>query len=99
MASKITGLLVLISLVITVVLLIFAGLIVAAGTIQVSFVHIGYFFYKKFPDGIFNYLIASMLFSSSLGAPLSWGASLLGAVNSQWWLKTYLAWYILMQIL
>lgn len=99
MASKITGLLALISLIITVVLLIFAGLIVAAGIIQVSFVHIGYFFYETFPDGIFNYLIGSMLFSSSLGAPLSWGASLLGAINSQWWLKTYLAWYIIAQIL
>ncbi len=99
MASKTTGLLVIVSLIITVILLIFAGLIVAAGTIQVSFAQIGIFFYEDLPDGIFNYLIASTLFSSSLGAPLSWGASLLGAINSQWWLKTYLAWYIIIEIL
>ncbi|MBS7250626.1 MAG: hypothetical protein KIH08_08550 [Candidatus Freyarchaeota archaeon] len=99
MASKITGLLVILSLIITVILLIFAGLIVAAGIIQVSFAQMGIFFYESLPDGIFNYLIASTLFSSSLGPPLSWGASLLNAVNSQWWLKTYMAWYIIVEIL
>lgn len=97
MAGK-TGLLVIIHLVVTVILLIFGLMMVAAGTIQVNFTQMGVFFYADLPEGIFNYLIASMLFGSSLGAPLSWGAALLGAINPQWWLKTYFAWYIIMQI-
>jgi uncharacterized membrane protein YdjX (TVP38/TMEM64 family) len=48
--------------------------------------------------GITITLVASMVFGSFLGPPVSWGASLLGAFNSDWWLKSYMAWYIAQQI-
>jgi hypothetical protein len=90
-----TELLVFIHLVVTVILLIFGLMIVAAGTIQVNFAQIGIFSYGGLTEAILDYLVTSMLFGSFLGAPLSWGAALLGIINPYWWLKTYFAWYIL----
>ncbi|MGQ9720051.1 MAG: hypothetical protein ACUVXA_01875 [Candidatus Jordarchaeum sp.] len=94
-----TELLLVVSLLITVLIVIFAGLIVAAGTVQASFANLGLFFYNSPPKGILNFMMGSMLFTSMLGPPLSWGASVLGLFNSNWWMNTYMVWYLLMTLL
>ncbi|MEM2958393.1 MAG: hypothetical protein QW261_08880 [Candidatus Jordarchaeaceae archaeon] len=94
--------LIVISLIVTAIVIIFVALLAVASSLQTlfnDFIMMIILLMGDVATGVRNALIISVVFSSLLGPPLSWGASLLGAINSQWWLKTYLAWYIIAQIL
>lgn len=94
--------LVVLSLIVTAIVIIFVALLAVAGSLQTLFTDYIIAIMLLIGDvteGILRSLLLSMIFGSLLGPPLSWGASLLGAVNPQWWLKTYLAWYIIVEIL
>ncbi|MHA1208731.1 MAG: hypothetical protein ACTSSA_07375 [Candidatus Freyarchaeota archaeon] len=84
------------SLVITLIAVVFTVLLMEAGAIQVGFASISLFLYSAPPQGIIDYMTGSMVFSSMLGPPLSWGVGLLNMLNSNWWLNNYMAWYIIM---
>ncbi len=88
--------LVVLSLIITAIVIIFVALLAVAGSLQTLFNNIMVIalLMGDVARGIRNSLILSVVFSSLLGPPLSWGASLLGALNSDWWLKSYMSWYI-----
>ncbi|MBS7250625.1 MAG: hypothetical protein KIH08_08545 [Candidatus Freyarchaeota archaeon] len=85
------------SLVVTAIVIIFVALLAVAGSLQILFNNYIWMIFLLMVDpsvGIIRSLIGAMIFSSLLGPPLSWGASLLGVFNSDWWLKNYMAWYM-----
>lgn len=87
-----------VSIVITVIVVPLTALLVAAGTIQMHMAAAGIDlvdFAGSPPEGIFNYMVMSKLLTSMLGPPLSAAASLLNAINPNWWLNNYLAWWII----
>lgn len=90
--------LVVVSTVIVVLIVIFAGLLAIAGGIQTLFnSYAGMVFYDPPPEGIFNYM-AGLILVSMAGPPLSWGAALLNAINPNWWLNSYMAWHIIFSL-
>ena len=90
-----------ISLVITAIIVIFISLMAVASNLQIVFntyIWAILILMSSATRGITVTLVASMVFGSFLGPPVSWGAALLGAFNSDWWLKSYMAWYLAQQI-
>ncbi len=86
-----------VSLVIIIITVMFTALLVAAGTIQLHMAAsgidlVGYA--GNPPEGIIRYMIISKLLTSTLGPPLSGAATLLNAINPNWWLNNYFAWII-----
>ncbi|MGQ9720052.1 MAG: hypothetical protein ACUVXA_01880 [Candidatus Jordarchaeum sp.] len=87
-------LIILVSLIITVFVVIFVALLAMAGNIQTMFSgFLGLILFDPPPKGILNFMLASM-FVPMLGPPLSWGASVLGLFNSNWWMNSYMSWYL-----
>ncbi len=101
-----TQLVVVVSLIITVFILIFATLVILAGNVQGM---IAPFTYEaadaaysgviSVQDGLMLSIIYSAMIPSILGAPLSWGAAALGLFNSNFGMSSFLGWYMLIQIL
>ncbi|MEM2985108.1 MAG: hypothetical protein QXL24_07790, partial [Candidatus Jordarchaeaceae archaeon] len=93
--------LIVISLIVTAIVIIFVALLAVASSLQTlfnDFIMMILLLMGDVATGVRNALIISAVFSSLLGPPLSWGASLLGAFNSDWWLKSYMSWYIAQQL-
>nr|MDO8079443.1 hypothetical protein [Candidatus Freyarchaeota archaeon] len=78
-----------------ILIVIFAGLFSIAAGIQTLFnSYLGMSFYEPPPVGIFNYMVATMIVNMA-GPPLSWGAAILNAINPNWWLNSYMSWYVI----
>ncbi|MEM2134377.1 MAG: hypothetical protein QXG44_05975 [Candidatus Jordarchaeaceae archaeon] len=93
--------LIVISLIVTAIVIIFVALLAVASSLQTlfnNFIMMILLLMGDVATGVRNALIISVVFSSLLGPPLSWGASLLGVFNSDWWLKSYMSWYIAQQL-
>ncbi len=100
-----THLIIIVSLLITIFIVIFAVLLILAGNIQgilapyIDFaaytVHMG----GSLQDGIMLTMLYTSLIPSALGAPLSWGASMLGLFNSNFGMNAFMGYYMLYEIL
>ncbi|MEX2703943.1 MAG: hypothetical protein Q6352_001580 [Candidatus Freyrarchaeum guaymaensis] len=87
--------LIVVSTLITVGVVIFAGLLAVAGSFNSLFNgFFGYYLYLVSSKDFLKFMFLSMVFSSMLGPPLSWGAALLSMFNSNWWLNNYIMWYL-----
>jgi hypothetical protein len=83
---------------VVILVVIFAGLFSIACSIQTLFSSfLGLAFYAPPPGGIINFLAGPLLVSMA-GPPLSWGAALLDLINPNWWLNSYISWYLIYAI-
>lgn len=101
-----THLIIVVSLLITIFIVIFAVLLILAGNIQgilepyISFLageaSEGFI---TLQDALMVTMIYTSLVPSALGAPLSWGSSMLGLFNSNFGMNAFVGYYMLWEIL